>query len=162
MLGGVKAKDVLPLTGAWIDGAQMLAALHFPNRSNHSIFLYCVISDLFGVCLRRGLACGFRSLTYCGFVFRHTNSTTLHSYRWFWVRGIVAHQPRQRNATSTALRGNTTPQPCRSTSTSGTRSAVSISMRLICCGVSLGFASSMHAAIEATIGDANDVPSTNL
>src|SRR3954447_2851774 len=66
------------------------------------------------------------------------------------------------SAHSTALLGVTTPQPWRSTSIAGRRSAVSIRIFLTFCGVRRGFASSMHAIIEATIGDENDVPSTYL
>src|SRR5262245_45404548 len=66
------------------------------------------------------------------------------------------------SASSTAFRGATTPQPCRSTATPSTRSAVSIRIRLIICGVSDGLASSIQATMEATIGDAKEVPSTNL
>jgi len=77
MLGGVKTKDVLSLTGARIDCAQVFAPLHFPDGSYDSIFFNCVISNLFSVCFRRGFVCGgSRALAYCGFVFRHANSTT--------------------------------------------------------------------------------------
>src|ERR1700749_2287178 len=70
--------------------------------------------------------------------------------------------PLSASATSTARRGAMTPQPWRSISTSGRRSAVSMSMRLTCCGVRCGLASSMQATVEETMGAANEVPSTNL
>ena len=93
MLGGVKTKDVLSLTGARIDCAQVFAPLHFPDGSYDSIFFNCVISNLFSVCFRRGFICGgSRALAYCGFVFRHANSTTpIYRGRFFWVPRIVAY-----------------------------------------------------------------------
>jgi len=73
MLGGVEAKDVLSLSGAWVDGSQMFAALHFPDRGNYSVLLDRVIGNLFGVRFRRGLVRrrSSRALAYFGFVFRH-------------------------------------------------------------------------------------------
>src|ERR1700754_5049329 len=90
MLSGVKSKDVLALSGAGIDGTQVLAALHFPYRSNYSIFLYSVIRNLFGVCFRRGLGCVAPALPYSGFILRHTNSATLQSFvGCFWVSRLL-------------------------------------------------------------------------
>ena len=66
-----------------------------------------------------------------------------------------------RRASSTAFRGTTTPHPCRSTATASTRSAVSI-RSVLSLRRQFGFASSMHATIDATIGEANEVPSTNF
>ena len=66
------------------------------------------------------------------------------------------------SASSTAFLGVSTPQPCLSVSTPATLSAVSIRIRFTCDGVRRGFASNMQAMVEATIGEANEVPSTNL
>src|SRR6185503_13893666 len=163
VLGGVKTKDVLSLSGAGIDRAQVLASLHFPNCRDYSIFLHCVVSNLFRVGLRRRFIPS-RS-AYCSFVLRHTKSNYLQSHCGRFLAGrIVAHAhyecpaERIRSAISTALRGTTTPHPWRSTSTPDTRSAVSIKTRFACCGVSFGFASSMHATIDETIGAAKEVP----
>src|SRR5215208_6608751 len=80
VLGGVKTKDVLSLTGARIDCPQVLAALHFPNRRHYSVFLHCMVSDFFSACFRRSLVCvSAGAFAYCGFILRHTNSKILQS-----------------------------------------------------------------------------------
>src|SRR5690242_82197 len=91
MLGGVKTKDVLSLTGARIDCAQVFAPLHFPDCSYDSIFFDSVISNLFSVCFRRGFVCGGRrALAYCSFVFRHANSTApIYRGRFFGCRELL-------------------------------------------------------------------------
>src|SRR5205814_503386 len=65
-------------------------------------------------------------------------------------------------AISTARRGSMTPQPWRSTSWWGRRSAVEMRIFLISDGVRFGLASIIWAATDETIGAANDVPSTYL
>ena len=171
VLGGVKTKDVLSLAGARIDCAQVLASLHFPNSRDYSIFLHCVISNLFSACFRRRFGCWGRGALAIAVSFSDIRTQTFSNllvvgiFRWGELlhTRITSVQPNAfARAISTAFLGTTTPQPCRSTSTPATRSAVSIKMRFTCCGVSFGFASSMHATIDETIGAANDVPSTNL
>src|SRR6476619_3264722 len=48
MLSRVQAEDVLSLARARIDSADMLAALHFPNRGYNSVFLDGVIGNFLG------------------------------------------------------------------------------------------------------------------
>ena len=54
MLSRVQAEDVLSLARPWVNRPNVLAALHFPNRSNDSVFFYSVIRNLF----RRSCGCG--------------------------------------------------------------------------------------------------------
>src|SRR6476620_1544357 len=67
----------------------MFASLHFPDCSHYSIFFHGVISNLFGVCFRRGFVCGggSRAIAF-GFILRHTNSTTLQC---LWVCADAAN-----------------------------------------------------------------------
>src|SRR6185295_17643066 len=95
MLGGVETKNILTLARSGIDRPHMLAPVHFPNCSNHSIFLNGVIGDIF-----RRRFCG-RTFSWCisragfqrGFVLRHfySNTPLKTSLLVLWVSRIVAH-----------------------------------------------------------------------
>ena len=53
MLSGVEAQNVLALARAGIDGADMPASLHFPNRCHHAFLFYGMIGNIFnGRCWR--------------------------------------------------------------------------------------------------------------
>jgi hypothetical protein len=79
------------------------------------------------------------------------------------ARNLVPGKAKRRvSASRTAAAACTTPQPCRSTGTWGSRFAESIRMRFTWCGCSEGFASSMQATMLETMGAAKEVPSTCL
>jgi hypothetical protein len=77
VLGGVETKNVLSLSRAGVDRAQVLTSLHFPDCRDYSIFLDCVVRDLFGARLGRRIVVG-RGVD-CAFILRHTNSKILQS-----------------------------------------------------------------------------------
>jgi len=79
VLGCVETKNVLSLSRAGVDRSQMLPALHFPDCRHYSIFLDCVVSDLFGARRGRRFVVGHGALADCAFILRHTNSKILQS-----------------------------------------------------------------------------------
>jgi hypothetical protein len=78
MLGRVKTKDILSLARSRIDGANVLATLHFPNRCHYSILLNGVIGDVFQRGFsHRTLACRIgRALNRRGLILRHFYGNT--------------------------------------------------------------------------------------
>src|SRR6266446_2335765 len=90
MLSRIKAEDVLSLTRARIDGADMLATLHFPNSRYHAVFLYGVIGNLLGAC-RCGCCAlvGFNSCagSLVGVNLRGGGLVCIN--RWFGTHGVA-------------------------------------------------------------------------
>src|SRR6266498_585511 len=78
MLGRVETKDILSLARSGIDGANMFAPLHFPNRRYYAVLLDGVIGDIFRRGLsRRTLACCIsRAFNRRALIVRHFYSNT--------------------------------------------------------------------------------------
>ena len=72
VLGRVKIEDLAALAGSRIDGAQVFAPFHFPNRCDYAVFLNGLIGDLFFL-RRRGIL----RIGYGGLAFRHRNAEVL-------------------------------------------------------------------------------------
>ena len=60
------------LAGARVDGAQVFAPFHFPNRRDYAVLFHGLVGDIFFLSRRRSLR-----ISYCGLAFRHRNSEVL-------------------------------------------------------------------------------------
>src|SRR4051812_28118082 len=52
-LSRVKVENLATLTRTWVDGAQVFATFHFPNRRNHAVFFNGLISNVFRILIAR-------------------------------------------------------------------------------------------------------------
>src|SRR6185295_16885678 len=83
---GIEIENFLTLSRTWVDGAHVLAALHFPNRGDHAVFLDGLISNFFfRGCLRGRL--GLRRLVFC-----HESLNCSSCLCGFVVSGILSQR----------------------------------------------------------------------
>src|ERR1700687_681619 len=72
VLGRIKIEDLAALARARVDGAQVFAPFHFPNRCDYAVLFHGLVGDLFFLSRRR-----FLRISDGGLACRHRNSEVL-------------------------------------------------------------------------------------